>query len=232
VVTRIRWRRGEVRVEAQTPSGSMESTAAQALLTVPLPLLQSSKKLEGAITLEPMPSGWADDLARLHMGSARRIVLQFRRAWWMDQTRPAPTFIHGRDEPLPVWWTASPPELPILTGWAGGRRAETLQPLTQQELTRAGVQSVASIFGHTVSSVEAWLESSHTRDWSSDPFSRGAYSYGGVGSIGAVHNLSRPVANTLLLAGEAFAGEGRNATVPGALASGYSAAATLGSLAP
>jgi monoamine oxidase len=230
VVARIRWRSGEASIEARTPSGSLEMTARLVLLTVPLPGLRE-QGVEGSITLDPMPSGWTDALARLHMGVARRVVLQFKRAWWMDQSRPPPTFVHGRDEPLPVWWTTSPPELPFLTGWAGGRRAEALANLTEEELKRAGINSAASIFGHTVSRMEGWLESAYTHDWTNDPFSRGAYSYGGVGSIDAVHMLTKPVADTLLLAGEAVAGQGRNATVPGALASGYSAAEILRSLA-
>jgi monoamine oxidase len=61
-------------------------------------------------------------------------------------------------------------------------------------------------------------------DWQGDPFSRGAYSYVGVGGDGAPAVLARPVQNTLFFAGEATAPEGRNGTVDGALTSGYRAA--------
>jgi monoamine oxidase len=67
----------------------------------------------------------------------------------------------------------------------------------------------------------------YTHDWSADPFSRGAYSYGGVGALRARETLRRPVAGTLFLAGEAVAGNGVNATVSGALTSGLQAAAAL-----
>jgi monoamine oxidase len=224
IVTRIRWHPGEVLVQARTPHGQIEVSAPQIVLTLPLPHLKEAANEQGTLTLEPMPNGWPEALATLHMGAARRMVLQFQRAWWMDQSRPAPTFVHGRDEPLPVWWTASLAELPFLTGWAGGTSAEALRDLTNDELERAAVQSVASIFGQSVSAVESWLTASYSHDWSNDPFSLGAYSYGGVGSIAAVQTLCTPVAKTLFLSGEAVAGAGRNATVPGALLSGYSTA--------
>jgi monoamine oxidase len=161
------------------------------------------------------------------MGPVRRIVLQFQSAWWMDKSPPAPAFVHGRDEPLPVWWTAPRPESPFLTGWAGGPRAEALRNRNHQELEHAALQSLASIFGHSFSDVEGWLTSSYSHNWSDDPYALGGYSYGGVGSIPAVQTLSMPVAKTLFLAGEAVAGGGRNATVPGALMSGYAAAGSL-----
>jgi monoamine oxidase len=233
VVSIIRWRPGNVIVQAHSPRGHIEVTAPQVVLAVPLPQLKDALETGGLLSLAPVPSGWREALTTLHMGPARRIVLQFQSAWWMDRSSPPPSFVHGRDEPLPVWWTALIPESPYLTGWAGGARAETLRNRTHQELERAAVQSLASIFGHSVSDVGGWLTASNSHNWSTDVFAGGAYSYGGVGSIAAVQTLNTPVANTLFLAGEAVAGAGRNATVPGALMSGYAAAGHLvGSLAP
>jgi monoamine oxidase len=97
----------------------------------------------------------------------------------------------------------------------------------EDEVVQLAVQSVASIFGRAVSAVADQLKAVYTHDWSSDPYSRGAYSYGGVGWSRAVRTLRQPVAKTLFLAGEALAGEGRNATVPGALETGYSAATAV-----
>jgi monoamine oxidase len=227
VVSKIGWREGEVRVYGHTPEGPGEWVAARVILTVPLSVLRLEPHEEGAVQIDPEPPGWKTSLSALHMGAAHRIVLQFDRAWWVESGRPVPSFIHGRDEPLPVWWTGSPPDAPFLTGWAGGLRAEALAGQSQEVVTRLAVQSLASIFGHPVSRVEQWLQRSYTHDWSRDPFSRGAYSYGGVGASAATELLRRPVADTLFLAGEAVNGQGRNATVPGALSSGLRTAAQL-----
>jgi len=78
-----------------------------------------------------------------------------------------------------------------------------------------------------VNTLEPRVRAVYTHDWSTDPFSRGAYSYGGVGALAARETLQRPVAGTLFLAGEALAGAGLNGTVSGALTSGLQAAATL-----
>jgi hypothetical protein len=62
------------------------------------------------------------------------------------------------------------------------------------------------------------------RSEQSDPFSRGAYSYGAVGADGAQKELGSPLENVLFFAGEATDTTGHNGTVQGAIASGQRAA--------
>jgi monoamine oxidase len=68
--------------------------------------------------------------------------------------------------------------------------------------------------------LRASLHGAFHHDWQSDPFSRGAYSYAGVGGRDAGAELAMPVESTLFFAGEATQSDGRNATVHGAIASG------------
>ena len=68
------------------------------------------------------------------------------------------------------------------------------------------------------------LEDAYFHDWQSDPFSRGAYSYGGVGADDAQRTLGSPVDNILFFAGEATDTSGYNGTVHGAILSGHRAA--------
>jgi monoamine oxidase len=68
------------------------------------------------------------------------------------------------------------------------------------------------------------LDAAYFHDWQTDPFSRGAYSYGAVGSDDAQQTLATPVENTLFFAGEATDATGHNGTVHGAIASGRRAA--------
>jgi monoamine oxidase len=227
IVTQLRWRPGEVEIEAQSPGGAVQIRSAQVVLAVPLEILKAAPGETGAIRLEPYPPGWEAALAALHTGAARRIVLRFESAWWMERRPPVSGFVHGRNEVFSVWWTASPPKVPLLTGWVGGPRAAGLRGRTQDEVAAVALQSLSNIFGLDISTLESRLQAAYSHDWSDDPFSRGAYSYGGVGGVPAVQLLGRPVANTLYLAGEAVAGQGRNATVPGALLSGHAAAARL-----
>ena len=70
--------------------------------------------------------------------------------------------------------------------------------------------------------IRSMLDAIHMHDWQGDPFSRGAYSYAGVGGSMAHRELARPMAGTLFFAGEATSGQ--TATVAGAIGSGRRAA--------
>ena len=226
VVTGLRWQTGKVVIEARHPTeNAIELAASQAILTVPLGVLKT-------FDLDPVPTGWREALGALEMGIARRIDLRFDIAWWTEPNRTVPAFVHGqfiygRDQPFPVWWTAEPPSLPYITGWVGGPRAQVMTGRSHDEVARLALQSAANIFGRPVKMLESQVRAVYTHDWSADCFSRGAYSYGGVGALAARETLRRPVAGTLFLAGEALAGDGLNGTVSGALTTGLQAAATL-----
>ena len=85
---------------------------------------------------------------------------------------------------------------------------------------------MARVFGAKRSSLERNLIATWTHDWQRDPFSRGAYSYPGVGGIEAHKELAKPVQSTLFFAGEATNGR-QNGTVAGAIESGQRAAAEV-----
>ena len=228
MVTRLEWRPGSVQAEARTTEGEvLRARAAQAVLAVPLTTLKAGRSEEGALFPDPAPAGWADALEHLEMGAAQHIVLRFETAWWMEQDEPPPVFLHGRGEPVPVWWTSSPPEVPFLTGWAGGPQALRLAGQTVKQLIPLALGSAARIFGREARELARELRAAYSHDWTSDPYARGAYSYGGVGAARARELLRKPVSNTLFLSGEALVDEGRNATVPGALTSGIRAAEAL-----
>ena len=224
-VRAIRWREGEARAQVWlAPQAAFEELVAPKLvLTVPLPVLRQLLTGAGG-RLEPVPLAWIDALQSLHMGAAHRVVLGFDRRWWVADDRDGPTFVHGGGEPFPVWWTALPSRAPVITGWAGGPRGALLSGKGEDTLIRAALESLAAVFGRDVGELRSRLRVAYAHDWSADPLAGGAYSYGGVGAIEARAALVRPVDRTLYLAGEAVAEDGRNATVHGALASGYRAA--------
>jgi monoamine oxidase len=226
-VTRLHWHPGLAQLTVSSASGSELIPAAQVIVTVPIGVLRA-----GQLEIDPMPPGWEEALGALETGLAHRIDLRFERAWWMESNRRPPVFIHGHGEPFPVWWTTSPPNLPFLTGWIGGPKAGALAGISQRDLVPRALESLSSIFGYSAATLAEWLRAAYSYDWSSDPFARGAYSYGGVGAAAARETLRQPVGGTLFLAGEALADEGRNATVAGALSSGLrSAAAVLDTVA-
>ena len=229
VVSQVRWTRRHVEIEARSAvdNTSQVLNGTQAILTLPLGLLKAPDGTTGTVHLEPSPPGWEEAFGALEMGVAERVDLRFDSPWWIARNRAVPGFVHGRDEPFPVWWTTSPPELPFLTGWTGGPRALALAGLSHDDVVRLALESVSKVFEMPLSALEKSLGAGYWHDWATDPFSRGAYSYGGIGARAARALLRKPVAGTLFLAGEAVAEGGRNATVAGALISGLRSADAL-----
>jgi monoamine oxidase len=86
------------------------------------------------------------------------------------------------------------------------------------------LKALGSLLGVGMAELSQLLEAAYFHDWQSDPFSRGAYSYGAVGADGAQQALASPIENTLFFAGEATDTSGHNGTVHGAIASGRRAA--------
>lgn len=222
-VTAIRWRPGEARLALR---GGGEVVGPHVILALPLPQLAHLVEGEPA-GLAPVPPGWREALRLIHMGPAHRITLEFDGRWWAEPGSPGPAFVHGAGEPFPVWWTARPSLDPLITGWVGGPRAARLDGCGEPAILDAALVSLASVFGRDAGELRGRLRHGWHHDWAADPWAGGAYSYGGVGAVEARRTLVRPVEHTLVLAGEAVAEAGRNATVHGALLSGRRAADTV-----
>lgn len=232
VVTEVRWQRGSVHVAAS--SGEVQQTfeARRVLVTVPLGVLKAGVNETGAIRFTPGLSDKQEAIARLEMGSIVKIVLQFREPFWeTEQFATLPKgeslrdacFLHAHGPRVFTWWTMLPVRANLLVGWSGGPSAEALSHRNSDEVVHNALVSLAQLFKLDANELGTRLERATVADWQADPFSRGAYSYTGVGGIGAREALARPVEDTLFFAGEATHA-GQSGTVAGAIASGYRAA--------
>jgi len=159
------------------------------------------------------------------MGRAVKVVLRFRTAFWREL---APLdrmlFLFGGAPPFPVWWTHADPEVPQITGWAGGPPAAAVDGVSSGRLAELAVASLADSLGLPHTEVMRQLEGFHHHDWNGDPFSMGAYTWVTAGGLDAHRTLAAPLARTLYFAGEATCGAGYNATMEGAIISGRRAA--------
>jgi monoamine oxidase len=177
-------------------------------------------------------------LARLYMGQTIRVTMIFQNKWWEKQVSTADPsalsdlgFVHSHQDWFPTWWTPKG-DAAILTGWAASRRGERLSGHPGEFIKNKALESLASLFGVSRPLLESELLSWHTHDWQSDPFSRGSYSYVGVGGEGGQADLAAPIADTLFFAGEASNSEGHHATVHGAISSGERASRELLAVLP
>src|SRR5262249_9745325 len=218
VAREVRSSRGHVEVLARLSTGSELSayTGRAALITVPLSILKSRHDSAHAVQFSPSLPEKIAAADALEMGQAVRITMKFRESFWEQAERGTGTesggmsFIQMPGEPLPTWWTRSPLQVPVITGWAGGRAAEHLLSGGEELVLNRAIETLSGAFRKTRSGIEGLLESWQFHDWSKDPYSLGAYTYVPVGGMGAREVLAGPVDETLFFAGEATDTAGSN----------------------
>lgn len=215
-VSEVRWKKGEV--EVITAKETLRARAA--LITVPLGVLKGN-----ALRFVPELGEKKKAIDKLEVGHVVKIVFRFREPFWNGPFN----FVHSNDRFMPTWWTCAPARAPLLTGWAGGHAAEALLAVGEEAMMERALDSLARIFGVKRSLLDRTLVGTWTHDWQRDPFSRGAYSYSGVGGVDAHKALAKPVQSTLFFAGEATNGE-QTGTVAGAIVSGRAAARRINAL--
>jgi monoamine oxidase len=223
VVREIRWLRGAV--EVVSDSDSIPSVRADAaIVTVPVSSLTTGSSLR--ITPDLPRKRAAADL--LPMGPVAKVVLRFREAFWLGHVpRGEMLFLHAFDRPFPTWWAPVKDDAPLLIAWAAGPQVDRLGTTNADAVVSLAVESLASILQVSRADVEGQLVERWYHDWSSDPYSSGAYSWVAVAGDGAHAVLAEPVEQTLFFAGEATCGDGQNATMDGAVESGWRAASEL-----
>jgi monoamine oxidase len=198
-------------------------------------VLQARVDENGAIRFTPdLPEEKQNAINNVMMGKVIRVTLRFRDRFWKDlprmrkisgKTMDGLSFLLSHDDWFPTWWTHE--KQPFLTGWAPFHCAERLSGQSESFVVEKALQTLHRLLGVSVPELETLFEHAYCHDWQSDPFSRGAYSYGKVGGDGMEQELGLPIESTLFFAGEATDTRGHNGTVHGAIASGKRAAAEI-----
>jgi monoamine oxidase len=227
-VTEVAWGRGAV--EVKTGRGE-KFRAKAAVITIPIGVW----KTPGGIRFDPLLREKQKVIEKLEVGHVVKMVFRFRERFWDAPDfvkRRAKTknwlegmplhFVRGDDRFVPTWWTTAPVRSPLLTAWAGGHAADALLADSSRIVDRA-LDSLAKTFAVKRRDIEPLLDATHMHDWQADRFSRGAYSYAGVGGQNAHESLAKPIRGTLFFAGEATSGD-ETGTVSGAVATGKRAA--------
>jgi monoamine oxidase len=221
LVERIDWSTNHVRVEAHKNGQPFQLDARQAIIALPLGVLQ-----QNSVAFSPTPNA-IHESHRLRMGHVRRFTLFFREKFW-TQLKPATleklSFLFSFSSMPPVWWTPHPAPGHTLTGWVGGPRSEALAHLTAEQLGEAACKELATIFSLNPSFIRSQLIRCFTHDWQRDALAFGAYSYIAAGAHDACSKMTLPADNTLFFAGEHTDTTGHWGTVHAAIRSGHRAA--------
>ncbi|HEV8427595.1 MAG TPA: NAD(P)/FAD-dependent oxidoreductase [Pyrinomonadaceae bacterium] len=231
VVEEVIWKRNHVEV---TTRESLKFKARRLLSTMPLSLMHDFGAPAARVRFTPSLEEKVQAARKLSLGHVVKVVLRFREAFWENLTVPGEgdkpadlkdlTFVHAPSEVVPTWWTQSPLKAPLITGWAGGMRADSLSLASEDLLLDRSIESLSHIFSRSKRFLEESLEEFYTHNWHRDQFTAGAYSYIPVGGLEAQSQLAQPLEDTLFFAGEATNERGHHATVHGAIATGLRAA--------
>ncbi|PYS62239.1 MAG: hypothetical protein DMF76_09250 [Acidobacteria bacterium] len=172
IVKEIHWSGDRVEAVCEDDDGEKSFAASRAIVTLPLGVLQTNRDEPPAVRFVPeLPPEKRAAINHLAMGNVLRIVLRFRERFWeslklwdkdANQLKFADAaFIHYPDASIPTWWTQLPIRAPVLIGWAGGPRADSL----------IGTEPLAVASGSS-SSVERTIESSPAlQRWDREPSS-------------------------------------------------------------
>jgi monoamine oxidase len=228
VVDTIRWSADGAEVHACSADGGEVAQIAtrHVVVTVPLGVLIAPPGSRGAIRFDPEPDDHLDAARAMAMGQVAKAVLVFRDPFWEehDAALRRLSFLHLPRRPFPTWWSLHPIRSGMLVGWAGGPAATALAGRSHEQLRHAALQSLADAFGIPGADLRARLIACWTKDWSADPFARGAYAYVPVGASWAPRRLAEPARGTLFFAGEAINPDLALGSVDAAIASGRRAA--------
>jgi monoamine oxidase len=233
IVEEISWSRGNVEIHTRKRKAEKRLSGACALITLPLGVLKAVPPADGAVRFVPALTEKNESIQRLQIGNAVRVILRFHERFWEKlELRNEDArislwklgFLHSRSERIPTWWTQLPVRAPILVGWAGGGAADVISNFAPADLVEAALVSLSNILNMERDRLDSLFERAFVHNWSTDPFSRGAYSYVPVNGLEAMQRLSAPVDDTLFFAGEATNWEGHWGTIHGAIATGRRAA--------
>jgi monoamine oxidase len=225
IVHEVRWQRGAVTIAGMQQGRPFAMTAAQAIVTLPLGVLQLPPQTPGAVRFAPALNAKQKALNGLAAGPVIKVILRFRSAFWEtldDERYRKGAFFHSPKAPFPTFWSSLPVRTAVLVAWTAGPNAARLAGSSEAEIVQLALDSLETIFGKRAN-VRAQLQGAYLHDWQADIFACGAYSYVTAGNTGARKALATPIQGTLFFAGEATDVEAA-ATVTGALQSGKRAA--------
>jgi len=194
-VVKIKWGKNDVNI---ITSNKKTYNATKVIVTASLGLLQSGR----SIIFQPGIANYLHTAKKIGFGTVIKVMLEFKESFWEKKKKGIGFLL--TNEIIPTWWTQLPSSYPLLTGWAGGPQAWTLENNDDEGIMDLALQSLSNVFQKTVDELKQMLIASSVANWKKDPYSIGAYSYDAVGSIEAKKLLNVPVEETIFFAGEAF----------------------------
>ncbi len=177
------------------------------IVTVPLTILKA-----GEIAFcPPLPSEKLGAISRIGMSTAVKVLLVFKHQFWPDNFWDVCCPFGFLPE---IWATKYPSQggkeaegggKVAMVGFVAGDRAEALARLPEDEVVACSLAQLDEMFASPIDRKPASsaFHSCVIKNWSEEPFIRGAYSYPSTARAGDRAALAQPVGSSLFFAGEA-----------------------------
>uniref|UniRef100_A0A7S3E4S6 Amine oxidase domain-containing protein n=1 Tax=Chloropicon laureae TaxID=464258 RepID=A0A7S3E4S6_9CHLO len=198
------------------------------IVTVPLTILKA-----GDIAFSPpLPSEKLGAISRIGMSTAVKVCLVFKHQFWPENFWDACCPFGFLPE---IWATKYPSQgqeegggKVAMVGFVAGDRAEEMARLSQDVVVASSLAQLDEMFASAIdpSPATSSFHSCYVKNWSDEPFIRGAYSYPSRARAGDRKALAQPVGSSLFFAGEATH-EAVNPCMQGALETAERAVAEL-----
>lgn len=219
VVKKINWKKNEVTLTClEGPAQVTKNYSCKKLiLSLPIAVLQSD-----SIEWNKWPKDLRESLFSINMGHVQKIVFRFHERFWEDLSESKQSYFHaGPEFYFPTWWNHQPLRTPYLMAWQGGPKALQMSNWSDEEKVHTAIQTLSRITQKSFNFINSQIESWFSHNWSTDPFSRGAYSYIALDGLKKAKRLKKPFDDTIYIIGEGTAVDSSRATVHGAFESGW-----------
>lgn len=216
-VTRID--HGGERIRIVTPKGAL--TARAVIVTVPTPLIT-----EGALAFTPDLPGVREAAAALPLGLANKVFIHLDEPQMFEPE----THLTGTPSRTETGsYHLLPFGRPMVEAFLGGAHARALEAEGPGAASAFVIEELCELLG---SSFKGKAQAMAETGWSTDPWSRGAYSHALPGGAWARAALAEPIDGRIFFAGEATSAHAFS-TAHGAADSGRAASRlALGALTP
>jgi monoamine oxidase len=207
LVKDIEWKKHHVKLSA---ANGVVVEGNRCIITVPVGVLQND-----ALHFSPAIDDYISAAKQIGFGSVVKILFQFKEPFWLSNADDV-GFIFSK-EIIPTWWTQLPSNSGLLTGWLGGQQVLRVKGRSQKEIGEIAIDSLSKTVNIPAADLKAMLIAQEVHDWSSNPFSQGAYSYSMLPTSEARKKFCQPVDDTIYFAGEGYYEGSSSATVEAAL---------------
>jgi monoamine oxidase len=187
-------------------------TADKCIITVPIGILQNPKGL--TIQFQPAIPEYLAAFGKIGYGKVIKVVLTFRSRFWKKDAG----FFLCHDA-FSAWWTQLPAASAILTGWAGGLKAEDLSIFSAEVLIEKAIASLSALFTMDEMTIKDLLLDWEVFNWQNERSILGGYSYATPETAAALQILHTPIKETLFFAGEGLYSGDHPGTVEAAIVS-------------